>query len=97
MRFRLAWAETQPFRPGLIMLEDKLWQRTGLAYPAKVKCPKLLKAFGSDCSVEQIVTWLKEADCKSDIIIKPTHLLAGRGVIMMSPDGKIRQDFCCVT
>ena len=27
MRARLKWVEEEPLRPGLIQLEDKLWQR----------------------------------------------------------------------
>ena len=83
---RLKWAEREPLRPGLIQLEDKLWQRT-LATKAEVKCPKLFASFGPNAKVDEIYNILSNVD--RSVIIKPTHLLAGLGVMIVSSSGKI--------
>ena len=46
---RLKWVEEEPRRPGLILLEDKLWQRS-LAKSSSVSCPKLLASFESNAN-----------------------------------------------
>ena len=35
-KFRMTWVEKECYKPGLILMEDKLWQRISLAKPAKV-------------------------------------------------------------
>ena len=35
-KFRMNWVEKECYKPGLILMEDKLWQRISLAKPAKV-------------------------------------------------------------
>ena len=83
---RLKWAETEPLRPGLVLLEDKLWQRH-LANNADVQCPELFASFGSNAKSGDIV----DALCRlcRPAIMKPTHLLAGLGVVFVSPSGNI--------
>ena len=83
---RLKWAEQEPLRPGLIQLEDKLWQRT-LARKAEVECPKLIASFGPNANADELYNILSNVD--RSVIIKPTHLLAGLGVIIVSSLGKI--------
>ena len=91
MKFRLSWVESESFKPSLIMLEDKLWQRSGLAGPAKVKCPRLMKAFGEEDTAENVAATLVQLlRDGNEMIVKPTHLLAGRGVVILTPPGEIR-------
>ena len=86
MTARLKWVEGEPLLPGLIQLEDKLWQRI-LAKKAKVECPKLFASFGPNTQSNDLFDIL--STLQQSTIIKPTHLLAGLGVIIVSPSGKI--------
>ena len=84
---RLKWVEEEPRRPGLILLEDKLWQRS-LAKSSGVSCPKLLTSFESDASEIDIRNALQSIS--GTVVIKPTHLLAGLGVIIVAPSGEVK-------
>ena len=82
---RLKWVEEEPLRPGLIQLEDKLWQRM-IAKKVDVNCPKLIASFGPRTQTSDLLNTLSNLD--ETVIIKPTHLLAGLGVLILSPFGK---------
>ena len=98
MTARLNWVEKEPLRPGLIQLEDKLWQRI-LAKKAKVECPKLIASFGPNTTANELFDML--FGVKKSVIIKPTHLLAGLGVIIVSSSCKVEkptlQQICRIT
>ena len=52
--------------------------------------PRLFQALGNDCTLSDITDALMREECSlTDIVIKPTHLLAGRGVIFMSKEGAV--------
>ena len=82
---RLKWVEEEPLRPGLIQLEDKLWQRM-IAKKVDVSCPKLIASFGPRTESNDLLNNLM--NLHEMVIIKPTHLLAGLGVLIVSPLGK---------
>ena len=85
MKARLKWVEEEPLRPGLIQLEDKLWQRT-IAKKVDINCPKLIASFGPRTNSNDLLNTLSNLD--EAVIIKPTHLLAGLGVLILSQFGK---------
>lgn len=93
VQLRLSWAEDECARPGLMRLEDKLWQRS-LAARANVPCPTLLGSLGGHCTEEEVIDTLRNLPQRA-VVIKPTHLHTAV-IAEGGPDGIRRAAGACL-